>query len=327
MKNTFSSILLTIILAIPTAVSHGKATVRPQLDIERLEFYNFTQSSPLEDRIIKIPNAILKAYIQLDGNTTYRPYIPTASDKALLLAYLALLPPVYQSVFTQRCAGIYFIKNLMGNGITTQILDAAGKPYFHIVLNPASLKNNLSVTLSQRERSCYIFTGPEETVSVDAGTEYKGLAYALFHEASHGVDMVKDITPLENKRPPGTSASDKFFKQVWSTYWRPHKASDHALRDKITFYGLNGGPKIPVKYAAAVYKWLIGSPFASLYGSKSWGEDFAELATFNMITQELGQPYKIRVAARGAKPLVIEPMRSREVMSRVETIMGMLESF
>jgi hypothetical protein len=252
-------------------------------------------------------------------------------DKDLVLEYLALLPPVYQSVFSERCVGIYFIKNFMGNGMTTWVDGGAGRSYFHIILNSATLKNSLSATLSQRERSCFIIPGSRRAVSVDAGRKYKGLIYALFHEATHAVDCVKGVTHfMEPGIPaaywPTSPVAGRFFKQVWSDYTLPYQVEEHPLRNKITFYGLKGGPKIPMKSAPAVYKWLVCSAFVSLYGTQNWAEDFAEMATFNMLTLELGQPYKIMVVVPGAEPLVFEPMLAPRVLSRASKIMEMIES-
>jgi len=332
MKNRLIAVTLILILALSCAVSDGQVIIAAGPDFTRLGFYKFNPASPLAKRIVKIPDSLLKYYSRMDGKRNYAAYSPSAPDKGLVLKYLALLPPVYQSVLSERCVGIYFVRNFMGNGLAGWVAGDAGRSYFYIVLNPDALKNSLSATLTQREKSCFIIPGSGRTIRVDAGRKFKGLAYALFHEATHGVDYVKGVTHFTAPELPkeyrtASPVAGRFFKQVWGAYAFPWRSEDHSLRKKITFYGLGGGPKIPIKSAPALYKWLLGSPFVSLYATKSWAEDFAELATFNMLTQELGQPYRIILTAPGAEPAVFEPMRSPKVLSRAEKIMGVLESF
>jgi len=51
-----------------------------------------------------------------------------------------------------------------------------------------------------------------------------------------------------------------------------------------------------MKEASVIYKGLARSSFISLYGSKNWAEDLAEMATFQMITAKLGQPYIVTLS-------------------------------
>ncbi|MDO8806227.1 MAG: hypothetical protein Q7R35_17560 [Elusimicrobiota bacterium] len=300
----------------------------PEKTLSRIEAYGFAPGSRLEDRITIMPPALLEHYRSWDKAPEYESYSPSAADKALLLGYFKLLPPIYRNVFEARCLGIFFMKNLKGNGITTWAVDAAQNIYFHITLNPASLTADLSATLSAREASCFIPDG-KSSVTVDTGKKYKGLLYGLFHEATHAVDYVKGVTPWADDtmplslRPSETLAHD-FFMIIWKHFSIPQPAADYLLRDKITFYGLNNGPKIPFSEAPRLYAGLNGSPFPSLYGSMSWAEDFAELVTLSIITRDLGQPYKITLRGPG-KPIVLEPLRSKSVKTSAAMVMKVLE--
>ena len=51
-----------------------------------------------------------------------------------------------------------------------------------------------------------------------------------------------------------------------------------------------------------------------------------ELIAFGMITQKLGQPYKITLSVPGARTLVLEPMRSSKALDRAEKLLKHLES-
>ena len=329
MKNILKPFCLVLILAVSGSVS-CKKKYDPQVPpISRLEYHDFNSSSSLSDRIKLMPEKVLDFYRQMDNRQDYQAYNPSSADKALVLEYLSLLPPIYGKVFRERCVAIYFVENFMGNGIANWTLDRDNRIYFHIALNPASLKDNLSQTLTERERSCFI-GAPGLSISVNTGTKYKGLAYALFHEATHGVDYVKGITPFTDKDfprkywPKNICNGGIFFKS-WKDYSIPLKDMDFKGRDRITFYGLSGGPKLKIKEAPSLYKGLVSSPFISLYSSKSWAEDLAELASFQMITAKLGQPYIITLSGFGQE-IILEPMSSNggkrggEIMKILESI-------
>lgn len=298
--------------------------VPPAKDPARIEAYNFVPGSRLEDRINVMPECLLIHLRNWDKADYYEPYLPAPAEKALLMEYYGLLPDAYKEVFKERCVGIFFVNKMKGNGVTSWAVGPDGKVFFHIILNPALFGEDLSATLSARERSCFV---PREKagVTVDAGRKYKGLLYGLFHEATHGLDYVKGITPwTDNDMPvslrPQKGREANHFSFFWEDFYKPKAAEDFLLREKITFYGFDGGPKLSFIEAPLLYTWLGDSPFASLYGSMSWTEDFAELATFHLITKQLGQPYKITLTGAG-EPRVLEPMRSKKVSLRAEVLM------
>ena len=328
MKNTFKLFCLSAVLVIGGVSCKKKYD--PQIPPEcRLESHNFTSYASLSERVTLMPKEVLDAYRKMDNRPDYQAYNPSASDKALVLKYLALLPPIYWKVFEERCAGIYFIENFMGNGIANWAVDRDGKTYFHIALNPSSLRYSLSKTLTEREQSCFI-GAPGLSVNVNAGDKYKGLAYALFHEATHAVDYIKRVTPfVEKDFPekywPKKSYKGDIFLKSWKDYAVPAKGGNFKGRDRIKFYGLGGGPKLEMKEAPSLYRGLAKSPFISLYGSKNWAEDLAELATFQMITAKLDQPYIITLSGFQKEDIIYKPMSSNRG-KRAAEIMKVLES-
>ena len=295
----------------------------------RLEDYKFDPAVPLTDRIAVVPPDMLKYAAEVDARSDYKAYTPTAADKELFSQYLALLPPVYGRVFRERCVGVYFIENFMGNGITSWVLDGKGAIYFYMMLNPASLRDDLSQTLTYRERSCFI-AQPGLDIKVDAGKKYKGFLYALFHEGTHAVDYVKGVTPYADGSMPSTyfpasPVAGDFFREAWTDYGLPKNSALIKGRKDITFYGLGGGPKLPLLAALDMHRELALSTFISLYGSKSWAEDLAELASFAFITQKLGQPYSITLTGFGPRPEVFYPVKG-PAGPRSKKIMKLLES-
>ena len=337
MKNIFKACLCLLLLA-PSGLVSCKKKAAPvdggmAVDVPemaRMGLYNYSPSSEFEERIGKMPDKLLELYRQMDGRPDYAEYEPSKEEKELVLKYLRLLPPAFERVFREKCVGLYFVSGFAGNGMTSWVVDTRGRLYFHMTLNPAALVNDLSVTLTERERSCF-FPESAGRVSVHAGKKYKGLAYALFHESAHALDYIYGITPfVEPGFPERYRAiprpTAELFRAAWVEYAVPRPEHNYALRNKITFYGLGGGPKLSLSAAPELYRGLAASPFPSLYGSKSWAEDFAELTAFGMITGALGQPYRITLALPGAKPSVMEPMRATKAAVRAGKLLKSLES-
>ena len=130
MKNIFKVFYLVLILAVSGSISCGKK-YDPQVPLmARFDYYDFESSASLSDRIKLMPKEVLNFYRQIDRRADYQAYNPSSSDKALVLEYLKLLPPIYQKVFKERCAGIYFVENFMGNGMASWIVDRDDKIYF-----------------------------------------------------------------------------------------------------------------------------------------------------------------------------------------------------
>ncbi|MDA8131909.1 MAG: hypothetical protein M0011_10450 [Elusimicrobia bacterium] len=317
---------LALFLPLAGTCSAGDAAVAQPPGMSSLEAYRYDPSSKLEDRIGPPPDVLLKQYREIDGRPDYGAYAPTEAEKRLVIEYLGLMPPVAERVFREKCVGLYFVSGFMGNGMTSWVADSTGTVYFSMVLNPKSLKQSLSETLSERENSCFV---PAEgwKVTVDAGSKYRGLAYALFHEGAHAVDYIRGVTPfVDPGMPEGYRAPFRgdggLFTGVWKEYSVPMAGNDYAGRSDITFYGL-GGPKIPAAQAPGLYAGLVKSPFVSLYGSRSWAEDLAELTAYGLIAGRLGQPYKISLKGPGVRK-TISPMKGRAA-SRSAAALKLLE--
>lgn len=322
-----SSLLPLALAPLLLAACSPKTPAVPEMG--RLETFAYVPGSSFESRIGPMPERLLEIYRGIDGRTDYRNYAPTAADKALVLEYLRLMPPALERVFRDKCVGFYFVENLQGNGVTSWVVDTAGNLYFHMTLNPAALRRGLSETLAERERSCFI---PEKgrSLAVDAGGKYKGLAYALFHEGAHAADYIYGVTPLVDEGlpeayRPAARPDGGLFTGAWESYSKPLPRNDFPFRDRLTFYGFGGGPKIPLADAGGVYAGLAGSPFVSLYGAKSWAEDFAELAAYGLIAGRLGQPYRITVAGPLGVKKVVEPLKNPAAARRAAAALALLE--
>lgn len=327
MKRPDAARLAFAALLLPVLAFAEGAAVEQAPEMSRLEAYRYDPALTLEDRIGPPPPGLLEEYRKMDGRPDYRGYSPSAEEKKLVVDYLRMMPPAVERIFREKCAGLYFVSGFTGNGMTSWVADSSGTLYFSMVLNPAALTQSLSETLTEREKSCFI---PAEgwAVSVDAGKKYRGLAYALFHEAAHAVDYIKGLTPfVEPGMPDKVRAPFRgdggLFTGAWKDYSLPKKKNDYAGRRKITFYGLGGGPRLGFAGAPELYKGLLRSPFISLYGSRSWAEDLSELVAYGLITGKLGQPYRITLSSPGSEE-VLEPMAGRSA-ARAAAAVELLE--
>lgn len=295
---------LALALLLPLSAGCGKAPPPELPPQNRLGSYAFDPASPLESRVAAPPPLVLDFMRAFDERPDYQGYEPTAADRAMVVEYLRLLPPAYEKVFRARCVGIYFVPGMQGNGLADWIAGPDGKIYFHLILNPAPLRKSLSETLSERERSCYT---PRAgwSVRVDAGEKYRGLLYSLAHEGTHGLDYAAGVTPYTDGTMPAyyrprRPASGDLFLRRWLGYASPRPEFSFPGRDKVTFYGFNGGPRLDISDAPQVYEGMLKGGFISLYASRSWAEELADLATFGVL-DKLGQAYEITVASPGGK--------------------------
>jgi hypothetical protein len=86
---------------------------------------------------------------------------------------------------------------------------------------------------------------------------------------------------------------------------------------------MGGGPSIPITEVVEVYRALEAFPIVSLYGTKSWAEDFAEMAAFLYLTENMQLDYRITVWQEGVPVYTLEPMSSPLVQERAD-ILGSL---
>ena len=179
---------------------------------------------------------------------------------------------------------------------------------------------NISQILTSRELTVFKNNDPELEVSIECGSDQSAFLYILLHESSHVIDFVKHITPLVE---PGLEKFDHhlpkttpFVQGTWIAYSQPVKTNDFPFRKDITVYGFDNGPKINLSDAKELYTELEQTGFASLYGSKTWAEDFAEYLAFYHLTQKMKLDYQITVSKNHEPILVYKPMTNPKVTSR-----------
>ena len=294
----------------------------PQPPALQFSSYQFDPSSPLESRITTAPNFVLDYLNQYDKVDVYRNYSPNDSELSLARDYLRLLPQGYQSALQSRLLGIYFVQNFIGSALTEFVFDDRKNLYVFLAVNSAALSTPISEWVTLRDRSCFKADGSVTQVSSDCGSYYTGLMYALLHESSHVVDAAAHY---HAKPSPTDEKAFPFIVEVWRGFSEPVPRFDFPERRELVFYGLNGGAKLPLKQALQAYRHLAGTPFASLYGSQSILEDYAELFTWTYYTQVLHQHCLTTVTQEGQSPFTYSPMDNPLIQERLLKLIHLVE--
>ncbi|UCD37867.1 MAG: hypothetical protein JSW54_13770, partial [Fidelibacterota bacterium] len=289
----------------------------------QVENYDFDPESDILSRI-KAPMDDFLAYVQKADNREYTAYLPSEQELELIEASINLLPPLHQSIMKERVIEICFINDFLSSGWADWVLDKNGDIYCVLALARRTLESDMSTWLNAREQSCFFQDEPDVSLRIDIGTEYSGFLGILLHETTHVLDYIINVTPFvepstyylaiyQKKQPADTTP---FTEGVWEGIFTPHAAYNFALRDSITYYGFDNGPKLDVSAAREVYEQLATTPFVSLLASRNWAQDLAELVLFYHLTRKLNQPYAIHVVEAGELSHTYEPMDNPKVQER-----------
>ncbi len=291
------------------------------------KLYPTKSTTPLIQRVMDTPAPVMKYLRDMDQRPDYTIYQPTPQELQRLSNVLENLPPLNRKVLQKDLLAIHFINNFMGSGMADSFYDEKGTKKPVIFLNPVVLKDDINTRLEFRENSAYIPDIPAIQVRIDCGHTYSGLMYVLTHETTHVVDYVLRINPyvedmildydlLQGLKIP---RSTPFSAEYWLAPTKPRNW-DYPLRKKLHYYGLGGGPQIKLSEVEGLYRSLMKSPCASLYGTTSWAEDLADMVTFYHLTQVLKQPYTITVSSNGVRLIEYKPMLNPLVKKRFKNI-------
>ncbi len=289
-----------------------------------LKNYKINFSNELIERIESVPEHVIKYLKELDEREDYENYVPADTELEIVKKSLKILPEKFHKILSEKLIGIYFIKNFMGSGYTEWVSDENKKIFFFMVLNPEVLSGNLSEALTYKENTCFEKDNSSIKLKIDCGKNYPGLCYILIHESAHVFDYIEQITPFVEPAVSELSKADSavhiFSTYYWQSYKIPFMKYDFELRNNISFYGLSGHPKLKISDAENIYEQLAGSPFVSLYGSKNWAEDFAEMVSFYLITEKFMQPYIIEIYDNNKIIKRFEPVKNKIVKNRFKLI-------
>lgn len=288
---------------------------------KNLENYSFDAGTPLEERVVPPPGFLLEFVKEQEQKDAVRPYVPTDRERQIIKESINLLPQIHKQVLSRRLIGIYLIDGILGNGVADYVVAENGDIYATLIVNPQTLKSSFSEFFTNKERTCFIQDNRSVRVEITSAEDLFGFFYILLHEATHIIDYVNRYTPyvepnmleLQGRSPRETSFTDR----VWEDYSRLAPDFRYGYKDKITFYGMGGGPKIPVSESAAVYKEFTKVPLASLYSTYCWAEDFAEYITLYYVAEVLGEGYMINIYENDVLVYRYEPFANPLVADRI----------
>ncbi len=281
---------------------------------KRLSSYAYDLSKPVAERIVDAPDFLLDYLNKMDGVDTYRPHAMTEAERALFSECYGALPSKIRDAFDKHVIGIYVIDGFKGGGMGDWVWrdkDASGGFESILVLNADVFKATLPEWISFRDASP--FEGATGLRS-DCGEGLSGLHHALAHEAAHIYDYHAGFTPFVETHLvelTGRRGSEEFSKGVWKDYGTPEASFDFPKRGELRFYGF--GTPLPGATARDSYAKLAATPFASLYGSMSWAEDFAETFAWAHLAKAYGVRYRI-VDAEGRA--VFDPEGNQATLAR-----------
>lgn len=278
--------------------------------------YTIPPVGGLSDRVQPTPDFVLDYFAAFDKdiipeNKPYLAYYPTEQELAEIKYAVEMLPDAVREKISPHVAGIYFIENMIGSGWTEWFTDDSGTMYFVLAFNSSVLKKEASQWLSDKERSAFKTDDPAYSINIDIGAGMSGFYYIFYHEAGHLLDYLMKVTPCEpgigladsyeRMRPKGLIDRETypFAYDYWLAYRKPVNEYDFAGRDKISFYGLYGGPEMDISQSPQVYERLDESPFITLYGATSYMEDFAEYFAAYMNSRVLDRPWRLTVEKGG----------------------------
>jgi len=277
--------------------------------------YGLDPNSALESRVQAASPTVLKMFEALKGPAP-TPHTLTEPEKRQLAEAFAVLTPLHQRVLRERLRSVNFLNGMPNTALTSIVNPMEPFPLFDITIRAAILHQNVSEWLTEKERTCFDASASPLSISIEAGTR-DALAYVLLHEATHVLDASLGITPPFSPGEPSPSSPPPtaFTRDVWSERTTPAPPYRDPLREHIRFYF---GKPLPIDQAEAVYASLRRTPFVSLYGSTSWGDDLAEYVAVYHWTSHLKQPYRIILRKDGKQIFAYEPMKSNLVRGRID---------
>ena len=262
------------------------------------------------ERISGVEGKMLQYLQAMDNNQRYATHQITDAERQLLAVWIARLPPAHRQLMDSRLVAIALVDGFKGSGMTDFLRMGDSKAYpqrFILFVNADILGKTMSERLSERDGS--VFKPAKDggrlkvTASLSDGGEPPAIWFLLMHEASHLYDYVKHVTPkIESNLPDdgdarGKSAERPFTRDIWLDADHAAAQADFSLRSQLRFYGLQE-PRLEFSQAGELFDQLLSSPFASIYGSQSWAEDWAELSTWYQFTRAGGK-LRIQLVDKG----------------------------
>jgi hypothetical protein len=213
----------------------------------------------------------------------------------------------------------------MGGGMTLPIFDNNENMYMVLFFNPEILQQNISDWINFRDNSSFTINDSKISINIEINSQYLSLIHTLLHEASHVYDYYHYITPYTEPflRNDNTIFPTEFVKDIWVNYDEPIEDFNFKYREDIHSYDL--GERINKEYAIDIYQALKRTPFSSIYGSKTWAEDFAEGFTWWYMNKYFNMNYKTYIFYDNNLVLIYNPNENELANHRYMIFEALLE--
>ena len=281
---------------------------------------------PVENRIQLASDKVISMLNTMDSTSEYQPYSPTADEITLFSEYLELLPEKYKQIIKEKVVAVFFIENFMGGGMTQWVYDKKETMYMVWFFNPEILHRTMAEWINYRENSYFSSDNSSGiAIAVECSSDYFALLHTLVHETSHVYDYNYHITPFTEPflQDEHSALKTNFTDKIWNDYDRPAEEYDFLYRDSLSAYGL--GPAQKKSLSIDIYRSLSKTPFASLYGSQNWAEDFAESFTWFYLEKYLHCTYRIRISKNNEDVFIYEPLLNPLFTSRFDNFKAIME--
>jgi len=288
--------------------------------IQKIENYNGNTNFSVEEKLLTTPEIIINYLNKMDNVDNYSSYILDDNDKQLFLNYYNILPLKYKDIINEKVVGIYFINNFLGGGMTEAVFDNNGNMYMVLFFNPEILHKYITEWINFRDNSIFIDNDNTMSLIIECNSNYYALIHTLLHEVSHVYDFYNNVTPFTEEflKNSKTKFPTEFVKDIWNDYNEPITEYNFENRKNISFYGL--GEKIDIRYAVDFFTSLEKTPFCSLYGSKTWAEDFAESFTWYYLNEYYNIKYVTIMMKNESVLLTYDPNNNELVKRRYKIL-------
>jgi hypothetical protein len=251
------------------------------------------------------------------GRPQLKTYTPTPAEMKKAEAALALLTPLQKSVARKHLRSFTFTDAADFNG---QALRSGQGDDFKvdIIFNRIILSETASDFLTRKERQLFDTSGSTLELTVDGG-RMDAIAYVMLHEATHLVDYVQGITPqaMTMKGEIATDAHTDFTRGIWQTAFSLAPPYEDPLFRRVSF--APDRKTIPISQAKSLYEALGRTPAISIYATRGWMEDLAEMVAWREM-EKLKQPYRIEIRDGGKLVYSCEPLKNPLVRARLDKL-------
>ncbi len=291
----FAVLLFTGLAACSQSVETGGISLKERKTLGTE--YPVNPAQPLHRRAAPIPENVLGAWQKMDmainpQASQYQGYDLSDKQKRQLAQAIATLPRPWQKIMRQKLSRFFFIKNLLGGGITDWIIAADGRLIYTMILNPALFDATASDWLKMREGGS--FETGDYRLQISGLQDVSALQFILWHEVAHLIDYENRYTSIADPLMRSyldlkASGTTPFMHNVWQSSNQPASGFDFPARSKLNPYHMNAQqPRIANSELPNTFAVWQQTPFVTLYAASSPAEDFADFAAFHIARKSSG---------------------------------------